>query len=64
MDGEEETSWLSIVIDRVDKLALSIGGYEDEAPGKQNQASARDCCFFLLCCLSWNTSCFDWYSCM
>eukprot|EP00752_Nemacystus_decipiens_P005929 g5355.t1 len=32
MDGEEESSWLSILIDRVDKLALSIGGYEDEAP--------------------------------
>eukprot|EP00903_Cladosiphon_okamuranus_P011368 g10716.t1 len=32
MGGEEESSWLSIVIDRVDKLALTIGGYEDEAP--------------------------------
>lgn len=39
MDGEEETSWLSIVIDRVDKLALTIGGYEDEAPGKRNSIS-------------------------
>lgn len=35
MSGEEDSSWLSIVIDRVDKLALKIGGYEDEAPGKR-----------------------------
>lgn len=33
MGGEEETSWLSSVISQVDKLALRIGGYEDEPPG-------------------------------
>lgn len=30
---EEDQSWLSSVIDRVDKLALSIVGYEDDPPG-------------------------------
>lgn len=33
MDGEEEESWLSSVISQVDRLALSIGGYEEEPTG-------------------------------
>lgn len=30
MDDEEGESWLSSLIDRADKLILTIGGYEDE----------------------------------
>lgn len=33
MDGEEEESWLSSVISQVDRLALRIGGYEEERTG-------------------------------
>ncbi len=35
---EEDQSWLSSVIDRVDKLALSIVGYENDAPGQKASA--------------------------
>lgn len=60
MGGEEESSWLSIVIDRVDKLALRIGGYEDEAPGEQSSSTRLLCSCpralspLFLCC-RWNT---------
>lgn len=35
MGGKEEESWLSSVISQVDRLALTIGGYEDEPTGWQ-----------------------------